>query len=43
MGYAAGLVNKPTQPAADIVNEMVGEAYEILKGASRFISPVARL
>ncbi|KAI9875630.1 MAG: hypothetical protein M1823_007434, partial [Watsoniomyces obsoletus] len=34
-GVVAGLVNTPDQSAKEIVDEMVGEAYALLKGASR--------
>ena len=36
-GVVAGLVNKPNQSAAEIVEEMSGEAYALLKGASRYV------
>ena len=37
-GVVAGLVNKPDQTAAEIVEEMSSEAYALLKGASRYVS-----
>ncbi len=37
MGIVAGLVNKPEQPAADIVQEIVEEAYEALKSAEGYL------
>lgn len=43
MGYVAALVNKPNQFAGEIVDEIVGEAYEILKGAARFVGSSSKL
>ena len=37
-GVVAGLVNKPNQSAAEIVEEMSNEAYSLLKGANRYVS-----
>jgi len=38
MGMVAGLVNKEDQPAGEIVQEMVDEAYALLKSTNRFVS-----
>ena len=42
-GVVAGLVNKPNQTAAEIVEEMSGEAYALLKGASRYVGRGSKL
>jgi len=39
MGIVAGRVNTPNQSAAEIVAEMMAEAIEVLRGASKFVGP----
>lgn len=43
MGIVAGLVNKPNQPAKEIVEEMVQGAVEVLSKAQKLINRPARL
>lgn len=43
MGYASALVNTPNQSAGEIVDEIVGEAYDILKGAAKFVGTSSKL
>lgn len=42
-GVAAALVNKPDQSAAEIVNEIVAEAYQHLSGASAYTARGSKL
>lgn len=42
-GMVAALVNKPDQPAEEIVKEIVQEAYQLLNGAHRFVKTSAKL
>ncbi len=39
MGIVSGLVNKPNQTAAEIVDEMMHDAVRVLRGASQFLQP----
>lgn len=43
MGIVVGLVNKPDQPAADIVREIVEEAYAVLSQANGYLRPTSKL
>lgn len=43
MGIVAGLVNKPNQPAKDIVEEMVQGAVEALSKAQKLMGKQAKL
>ena len=43
MGVVAGLVNKSGQSAAEIVNEIVTEAADILGSASQFVASKSKL
>ena len=43
IGIVAGSVNKGNQTAREIVEEMVGEALRVLKGASGFVNVAAKL
>lgn len=43
IGIVAGSVNKSGQTAKDIVDEIVGEALVVLKGASGFVNASAKL
>ena len=43
MGGVAGLVNKPNQSAKEILDEIVSEAAEILRSASKFVDSKAKL
>lgn len=42
-GVVAALVNKKDQSAGEIVEEMATEAYELLRGATRFVGGGAKL
>lgn len=42
-GVVAGLVNKGGQSAAEIVEDMAGEAYAVLRGASKLVGGQAKL
>ena len=42
-GIVAGLVNKEDQTAKEIVEEMSGEAYELLNGARKYVSAGSKL
>jgi NAD(P)H-dependent flavin oxidoreductase YrpB (nitropropane dioxygenase family) len=43
MGIVSGLVNKSEQPAAEIVREMVEEAYAVIKQANGYLRSTAKL
>jgi NAD(P)H-dependent flavin oxidoreductase YrpB (nitropropane dioxygenase family) len=43
MGIVCGLVNKPEQPAADIVKEIVEEAYEAISHGNSYLRSGAKL
>ncbi|OQU97603.1 hypothetical protein CLAIMM_03506 [Cladophialophora immunda] len=43
MGIVAGLVNKPKQPAGEIVKEIAEEADQILRSAAQIVQPSAKL
>ena len=43
MGYAAAMVNTADQSAAEIVLEMVVDAFNIIRSADRFTTPKAKL
>lgn len=43
MGIVAGLVNTPDQPAADIVREIVEEAYAALSQSSSYLRATSKL
>lgn len=43
IGYAAGLVNKANQSAGEIVDELLREAYEVLRNGSKLISSTSKL
>jgi len=43
MGIVAGLVNKRDQPAAEIVEEMVEEAYRVLSASQGYLRPPSKL
>ncbi|KAJ9660211.1 hypothetical protein H2198_002717 [Neophaeococcomyces mojaviensis] len=42
-GVVAALVNKPDQSAAEIIDEIVGEAKQLLEGAHKLLRPSAKL
>ncbi|KAI1815329.1 2-nitropropane dioxygenase [Poronia punctata] len=43
MGVVAGLVNKPDQSAKEIVDEMVGQAAQLLGSAGNYVNSQAKL
>jgi hypothetical protein len=43
MGVVAGLVNKPDQTAKEIVDEIVGQAAELLGAAGKYVNSKPRL
>lgn len=43
MGMVAGFVNKPDQPAEDIVREIVTEAEYLLSNASQYVVTTSKL
>lgn len=43
MGIVSGLVNKPNQSAAEIIEEMMTDAVRVLASAGQFLQPVPKL
>jgi hypothetical protein len=43
MGYVGGMVTKLNQPAGEIVKEMAEQAYQLLRGANRFLGGGVKL
>ena len=43
IGIVAGSINKPGQTAAEIVDEMVKEAAQLLGAASTYLTPNSKL
>lgn len=42
MSIASGLINRPNQSAAEIVDEMVNEAVQCLAGSANLLGPSDR-
>lgn len=43
MGYVSALINTPNQTAGEIMDEIVTEAYGLLKGANKFVASTSKL